>query len=173
MTGKPAKYFFDAKNPHLADEETLAGHPLGLQALAEFLSKVVTKTQATGELTRHGIFHGRELAYDTRRNSTKALVSCLAVIEKVRPAAKRLSEEAAAKRERRYAGSKDIDADGRRLDRRGFTEAKELLREIAAYEYGHYKREGRYAGERPRSPRMGRSRRPRRSSSRPGTRGSE
>jgi len=84
MTGKPAKYFFNPENPNLVDDVTLAGHPLGLKALSELMSKPSSTTVVSDELTRQGILHGRVLAYDTRRNSTKTFAALLAVIEGVR-----------------------------------------------------------------------------------------
>lgn len=85
ITGeKITDYFFKPKNPNLIDNETLAGHPLGPQALSELMSKRVETTGATGELVRHGIVHGRELAYDSLVNSTKAWTALFAVIEGVR-----------------------------------------------------------------------------------------
>ncbi|MEJ7793670.1 MAG: hypothetical protein WKF65_17025 [Gaiellaceae bacterium] len=124
MTGKPAKYFFDPENPNLVDDVTLAGHPLGLKALSELMSKPSSTTVVSDELTRQGILHGRVLAYDTRRNSTKTFTALLAVIEGVRPRADELTKKAAEKRERLYTGSKEVDEWGRRLDRRGFDGAR-------------------------------------------------
>ncbi len=138
-------YFFKPRNPNLLDEETLAGHPLGLQALSKLMSKRVETTSATGELLRHGILHGRELAYDTHVNSTKAWAALFAVIDGVKKRAEVLNKAAAEARERRYAGSKELDEYGGRLDRRGFDEAKKLLFDISAYQFGSHKRRGRYA----------------------------
>lgn len=141
-------YFFKPRNPNLLDEETLAGHPLGLQALSKLMSKRVETTSATGERLRHGILHGRELAYDTHVNSTKAWAALFAVIDGVKKRAEVLNKAAAEARERRYAGSKELDEYGGRLDRRGFDEAKKLLFDISAYQFGSHKRRGRYAAGR-------------------------
>jgi len=141
-------YFFKPKNPNLLDEETLAGHPLGLQALSKLMSKRVETTGATGELLRHGILHGRELAYDTLANSTKAWAALFAVIDGVKKRADVLNKAAAEARERRYAGSKELDEYARRLDRRGFDGAKKLLQDISAAQFGSHKRRGRYAAGR-------------------------
>ncbi len=110
MTGeKIHHYFFKPNNPNLLDDETMAGHPLGLKALATMMSKRVESTGLTGELVRHGIIHGRELAYDTLTNSTKAFVSLLVVIERVEHPAKEMSDAAFAAHQARHAGSKERD----------------------------------------------------------------
>lgn len=147
VTGKPAELFFRKKNHLLVDNETLAGHPAGLQVLATLMSKHVSRTAAMGELTRHGILHGRELSYDTRRNSTKAFVALLSVLEWASPRLKAQSDEAMARRQARYAGSKERDQHGRMLDRRGFNEAQVLLNRVSAFQTGYFKRHGRYAPE--------------------------
>ncbi len=109
------------------------------------MSKRVETTAATGELVRHGIVHGRELAYDTLVNSTKAWTALFAVVVGVKKRADALGSQAQAARERRYAGSKEVDEWGRRLDRRGFSKAKQLLFELSGYQLGFHRREGRYA----------------------------
>jgi hypothetical protein len=55
-----------ARRPEASESPLRAGH---------------AKTASTGQLTRHGILHGRELGYDTKINSTKVFVLLLAVIE--------------------------------------------------------------------------------------------
>lgn len=137
--------FFKADNPKLVDDTTIAGHPLGLMAVSTLMSRRVEHTALTGELLRHGILHGRELAYDTLRNSTKAFIALYAVVEAVKPRAEVLSQKASAERERRYAGSKALDAEGKRLDRRGFSEAKKFLLEFSGYQLGYHRRTARYA----------------------------
>lgn len=146
MTGETIHdYFFKPKNPNLLDDETMAGHPLGLKALATMMSKRVESTGLTGELVRHGIIHGRELAYDTLTNSTKAFVALLVVIERVKRPAKELSDAAFAAHQARHAGSKERDEWGRMLDRRGFDEAKKTMFDVAAFQSGYHSRKGRYA----------------------------
>jgi hypothetical protein len=148
MTGKPAKYFFNPDNPNLVDEVTLAGHPFGLKALSKLMSEEARKTVLSDRLTRQGILHGRVLAYDTLHNSTKSFVALLAVIEAVRPRADELSKKAAGERERRYAGSKEVDEWGRRRDRRGFDEAKKTLLDVQLYQHGLFIHRARYAPDR-------------------------
>ena len=145
MTGKGATDFFEKNNRHLLDDETLPGHSLGLKALARYMTRGVHKTQTQGVLSRHGILHGRELGYDTRRNSTKALAGLGALIEWAQPRAEQIHREAAEERNRRYAGKKDVDQWGRRLDRRGFDDAIKLLRDVQRLQETYYLKHQRYA----------------------------
>lgn len=148
MTGKPAKTFYDSRNPNLVDDVTLAGHPFGLKVLSDLLSKEQRSTVVSDKLTRQGIMHGRVLGYDTLLNSTKVWAALIAVIEMVEPRARELNERAAQEHERRYADSKGLNEYGRRLDRRGFREARDLLDKVHLYQHGHYKRSARFAADR-------------------------
>lgn len=147
FTGKSSREFFDPGNPELVDDETIAGHPVGLQALSKMMSRGLKESASTGSVFRHAILHGQELGYDTKRNSTKIWTALFAVIDAMKPRANRLNEKLKKEREARHAGSKDVDADGRRLDRRGFDDAKVLLFEVNAYQYGHYARTGQYTSD--------------------------
>jgi hypothetical protein len=146
MTGKDAKSFFAArkKATHLQDEETLAGHPTGLPVLAGLFTRDRKTTTVEGELIRHGIVHGRELAYGTLQNSTKAFVALLAVLEWAKPIAAEQNEQRRRAHEERYAGSLERDEYGRRMDRRGFDEAQSTLQRLEGWQIGHWKRRGRY-----------------------------
>ncbi len=148
MTAKPAKYFYDAKNPNLVDDVTLAGHPQGLKALSKLMGESAPTTTISDKLTRQGILHGRVLAYGTLRNATKSWAALLAVIEAVGPPAQELNEQAAEAHEQRYAGSNEVDEFGGRLDRRGFDAAHGLLNSVHLYQHGHLKRTGRFAANR-------------------------
>jgi len=145
MTEQSSGEFFNPANASLVDDTSLAGHPLGLKALSAMLGRGVKRTGASGALVRHGILHGRELGFDTLRNSTKAWVALLAVANALKDRADALGREAEQARERRYAGSREVDEMGRRLDRRGFAEAKTALLELSGLQLGSYRRTGRYA----------------------------
>jgi hypothetical protein len=145
FTGKSSRQFFDPGNPDLVDDETLAGHPLGLQALSKMMSRGLKRSGSTGSFFRHAILHGQELAYDTKLNSTKIWAALIAVTDAMKPRANRIAKERQAEHERQIAGSKDVHADGRRVDNRGFYEAKGLLLELAGYEHFFFQRNGRYA----------------------------
>jgi hypothetical protein len=64
---------------NLVDDVSTGGHPAILKTLFELSRASVKKTTLKAEgpfPLRHGIQHGRSVAYDTRRNSTKAFVAC-------------------------------------------------------------------------------------------------
>lgn len=129
----------------LTDDETLAGHPAALAALARLMTERCDTTEITGRLLRHGILHGRELGYGTRRNSTQALATLLAVVTWAQPIARALLAAATQAREARYLGSKERDDAGRLRDRRGFAEAKKSALSLSALQDRFYERNGRYA----------------------------
>jgi RHS repeat-associated protein len=83
-------------------------HPLGLKQLAKMMGEVATSTVVSDKLTRQGIVHGRVLAYDTLRNSTKAWAGLLAVIEAMEPRAKEIAEKEAEAYGKRWAGSEEV-----------------------------------------------------------------
>lgn len=123
ITGDKDLGFYARRLDHLHDEETLAGMPEGLAAIASLFRRDVKSTGRHGHLRRHGIMHGRELGYDTVDNSTKSFVALFALIEWALPRMRRRIEDEQAERESLYVGSAQTDEDGRRLDRRGFDEA--------------------------------------------------
>jgi hypothetical protein len=132
------------KTQYFADASTIAGMPAGLEHLRPLFSEVTRKSGVTGQLTRHGILHGRELRYDTQMNSTKALVLLAAVTEWAQANAGEKAERQRREREARYAGSNATDQEGRRLDRRGFNEVKAALFDLANGETVLFHRHGRY-----------------------------
>jgi len=149
MTGEDAKSFFAArkKAAHLQDEKTMAGHPDGLPVLAGLFTRDRRTTTVEGQLIRHGIVHGRELAYGTLQNSTKAFVALLAVLEWAKPIAAQQNEQRKRAHEERHAGSDERDSYGRRMDRRGFDDAQSTLQRLEGWQLGHWKRCGRYAAK--------------------------
>jgi hypothetical protein len=140
-----ARFYRRGKADLLTDDSTLAGHPSSLPVLSRLMGEQQTETAATGLLRRNGILHGRELDYGTKRNSTKAFVALLAVIEWAQPLAQAQRDQVRAQREAHYAGSDEVDEDGRRLDRREFDPVKKLLHTVHQYQFGQWKRKGRYA----------------------------
>ena len=132
---------------HLLDNSTVAGLPEGLKPLSELFSVSMKESGATGSLSRHGILHGRELGYDTKANSTKVFVLLLAVIEWAQPRARTLAERKDREREEAHAGSDETDDLGRRLDTRGFEDAKASLRWLSAAQMGQWRHHGRYRAE--------------------------
>jgi hypothetical protein len=143
LTGR---YFFkDPKREPLADHETVAGLSENLEVVRDWFSRSQRASAATGSSKRHGVMHGRELGYDTKKNSVKAFVLLLAVVEWAQPQARRAAEATQREREERYAGSLELDEDGRRLDSRGFDIAKESLMRLGTRQMAEYRRHGRYS----------------------------
>ncbi len=138
--------FFRKAGTPTVDSETLAGHPESLAAVAKLMIAHYPDTSLSGRLGRHGIVHGRELTFANEINSTKALVTLLAVITWAQPIARARLEEARQAHIERYAGSTEVDSDGRRLDRRGFDEAKHQLFYMHGQQQRFFEEHGRYAG---------------------------
>ena len=85
-----------------------------LAVVLEAYNADVSVTQAHGSISRRGIVHGRELAYDTRVNSAKSWSALGAVVEWAQPLAAALAEERRAQREGANARSDETDEHGRR-----------------------------------------------------------
>jgi hypothetical protein len=143
-------FFARDRNTHepranVTDDTTLAGHPRALLALAKLMTEACNSTAVTGRLLRHGIMHGRELGYASRRNSTQALATLLAVIVWAQPIFRARIDAAHAQREAACAGTNQRDEHGRRLWRAGFAEAKRGLHTLADYQDRFHEQHGRYA----------------------------
>lgn len=131
----------------MTDDTTLAGYREGLPVLVRLLGAKQDATAATGELRRNGVLHGRELAFDTRANSTKVFVALAAFIEWAQPIAVTRLRAEQALREARYAGSDEVGQDGRRLDRRGFADVKGRLKRTLTYQWGRRQHGRPYAAQ--------------------------
>ncbi|MBO1269683.1 hypothetical protein [Arthrobacter cavernae] len=114
----------------LLDPLQLVGIEACLATLQKILGEGVSQTQAAGSLSRHGVAHGRELAYDTRVNSAKYWSVLDALVQWARPMAQQEAQRLRRERESASAGSQDVDANGRRLDNREFRETKDFLRKL-------------------------------------------
>ena len=68
---------------HLQATETFAGDPSALPELAKKMSenRDETSSEPLDFLYRHGILHGRDMGYDNRHVSTKALATLLSLTE--------------------------------------------------------------------------------------------
>lgn len=148
MTGSDAKSFFASgrKAAHLTDQQTIPGHPAGLAVLGALFTKDRKHTSLGGDLRRHAIVHGRELAYGTKTNAIKTFVALFAVIEWAKPIAAAETQRLQSEREQRYAGSEGLDEWGCRLDRRGFDRVQRALEMIELYQHGRFSRAG-YAAD--------------------------
>lgn len=82
------KQFFSEQGPFkadLIDHGSVATLPESLATVRLTFSEGLDETGTTGSLSRHGILHGRELAYDTRTNSAKSFALLQAVVEWAEP----------------------------------------------------------------------------------------
>lgn len=81
LTGRT---FYQRKDTtHLQANETLASDSTALPELAKLMSQGRTETtiEPLEIPQRHGVLHGRDLGYDTRRTSTQAFATLLAMTE--------------------------------------------------------------------------------------------
>jgi len=125
------------REANVTDATRLVSIPAALPALRMPYVTSLQKTQAAGSVSRHGILHGRELAYDTKAISAKCWSLLDAVCEWAMPLARDIAEQAAAERRAARAGSREVNARGQRLDDREFTETRETLRWVSTCQLGH------------------------------------
>lgn len=141
------KSLFTPKNNTVADRSTVLGMSSTLSVLRKVYGQSVRTTTSSGGSSRHAIMHGRELGYATLENSTKAFVLLLAVLAWAEPRAREEAGRRRAEREAEHAGSTHVDSEGRRLDRRGFDDAKNALRKVSTRQMAEFNREGRYRSD--------------------------
>ncbi len=149
LCGGNVSFFEDSTKSahHFHDDSSLIGLPQGFEPLRKLFSAHSKTTGATGAISRHGILHGRELGYDTLINSTKAFVLLIAILDWAQPKAQKMVEEQQRERERKYAGSMELDESGRRKDRRGFPEAKQDLGNVDLLQTCYMREHGRYTDD--------------------------
>lgn len=116
VTGKS---FFSKKNndPYM-DDETLAGMEANLPVVRGVFSEDVRPSGHYGRVSRHGVMHGRDLAYATRANSTKAIVLVAALAEYLPKIADDVGARYRQDHENEVAGSTEVDEVGRLIDDR-------------------------------------------------------
>lgn len=136
------KYFFASRDPTpVIDEETIAGLDESLVRVRRWFDKSRQSSGSQGAGSRHGVVHGRELAYDTEVNAVRAWALLAAVVDLTGPIYERRIAERRADHVSKWSGSDGVDEHGRRLDDRGFLEARELLEAIDLAQFqtaGHY-----------------------------------
>lgn len=141
------KKFFSASEKWRADvvdPRLLVSVASGLAALQSTYGASVHTTQADGSLSRHGIAHGRELAYDIEINSAKSWSVLDALVEWAQPRMQHLTERRRTSREEENAGSSALDSQGRRIDQREFRETKSVLHLLANSAMGWHRRLGHF-----------------------------
>lgn len=128
----------------LVDPQRLVSIEAGLAALQATYGEDVRQTQAAGSLSRHGVAHGRELAYDTRVNSAKTWSVMDALVEWALPKEHELVDQRKAERQAENAGSDSVNSDGKRVDDREFFETREVLRLLSNSAMGHHRQRGHF-----------------------------
>lgn len=147
IADREGRVFF-SRNPRrsaeVVDATTLAGHSESLGRLRDKFSQGRRETSIGGSFDRHGIAHGRELTYDTRRNSLKTWVLLRTMLEWAQPLIKKLVEQSIVEHDAEWAGSDAVDEIGRRKDQRGFAITRDALRNIWLLETRVHEVEGRF-----------------------------
>lgn len=139
------KFFTKSKaKADLVDPKRLVSIEAGLAALQATYGEDVKQTQAGGSLSRHGVAHGRELAYDTRVNSAKTWSVMDALVEWALPKARELVDQRKADRQAANAGSQAVDDNGKRVDDREFFETRDMLRLLSNSAVGHHRQRGHF-----------------------------
>lgn len=132
------------KAADLVDPDDLASIEACLAALQATYGVDVSETQTRGSLSRHGVLHGRELAYDTRVNSAKTWSVMDGLVHWAVPRARDLVGARRADRQARNAGSQETDDRGRRIDDREFAESRDVLRLLQTSAMGWHRQRGSF-----------------------------
>jgi hypothetical protein len=133
--GGPGKLFFTKRGGRKADvvdTSDLASIRPSLDRLREVYSRDVPEAQAKATLSRHGILHGQELAFDTYTNSSKCWSLLDLLVQWALPRGRMRAAQVEGRRESQFAGSDGVDELGRRLDDREFKVTRNALYEICA-----------------------------------------
>lgn len=147
ITNNDFGFFYKAKDRYFVDDETVAGMELVLRRVWKAVNRDVPVTTESDEFLRHGILHGRVLGFGTQTNSTKAIALLGGVINWLGPIAHVETERRQTVDEARWAGSREVDADGKRMDRRGFVETRDTLRSLAIREGNEHRQHGAYRAD--------------------------
>ena len=126
----------------LVDDSQFVSIKAGLAVLQAAYGQDVGETQTAGSLSRHGVAHGRELAYDTRINSAKNWSLVDGLVEWALPRARDLVQARRAERQALNAGSQETDERGRRVDDREIAETRDALRVLQSSAIGWHAQRG-------------------------------
>lgn len=142
------KKFFSRSGPYSAqiyNETLLAALPATMDVLRKVYGETVDVTEASGRLSRHGIVHGRELAYDTKIIAAKLWSLLGAVVEWAKPIADNIGKQRRRELEDANAGSDELDQHGRRVDQREIRETRIALGYLSGQLAVDRRMRGRYA----------------------------
>lgn len=135
LNGAAGKLFFTksaGRQADVVDASDLASIEASLAHLRNAYSAGVPVAQAEGDLSRHGILHGQELAFDTKVNSAKSWSLLDVLVQWAMARGRQRDAKVAGQRGSTYAGSQDTDDRGRRLDDREFKVTRNGLFEVCA-----------------------------------------
>jgi hypothetical protein len=135
--GGAGKLFFTKRGGRKADvvdASDLASIQPSLDRLRDVYGRDVPEAQANGTLSRHGILHGQELAFDTYTNSAKCWSLLDLLVQWALPRGRMRAAHVEGRRQSEFAGSDDVDELGRRLDDREFKVTRNALYEVCAAE---------------------------------------
>lgn len=143
------KKFFTkgAAKADLVNPTQLMGVEVGLAALQATYGEDVKQTQSAGSLSRHGVAHGRELAYDTRVNSAETWSVLSALVAWALPKARELVAQRKAGRHTQSAGNSPVGATGKRVDDREFLETRDILRLLSVFAMARHRQLGHFPGD--------------------------
>jgi hypothetical protein len=147
FTNEEFGFFYRAKDEQFVDAETVAGMELVLRRVRKAVNRDVRRATESDEFVRSGILHGRVLGFGTQTNSTKAIALLGGVINWLGPRAHAETERRQAEDEAHWAGSDEVNADGRRMDRRGFVETRDSLRWLAIRQANEHRQHAVYRGD--------------------------
>jgi len=139
VTGGKKFFTKSSQKVDLVDPTQLVSIEAALAALQATYGQDVKETQIEGSLSRHGVLHGRELAYDTRVNSAKTWSVMDAMVEWALPKAREVVQARRVERQAKNAGSQELDERGRRMDDREFRETREALRLLGTSAMGWHR----------------------------------
>lgn len=141
---------FYTKGTHkadLVDPNQLVSIEACLAALQTVYGQNVPATQSAGSLSRHGVAHGRELAYDTRVNSAKNWSVLDALVAWARPMAALEAQRLREDKESANAGRMGANELGRRIDDREFRQTKNMLRKLQTSAAGWHRQNGKFRND--------------------------
>lgn len=142
---------FFSKRPNraanLEDLTQFVSITAGLPTVRQAYIADVSTTQARGGLSRHGILHGRELAYDTKVISAKVWSLLADVVEWAMPLAGDIAQQRVQERRAARAGSDSVNGRGQRLDDREFHPTRETLRSVSAVQLAQHRNTGSFRGD--------------------------
>jgi hypothetical protein len=141
--GGAGKLFFTKRGGRKADvvdASDLASIQPSLDRLRDVYARDVPQAQAEGTLSRHGILHGQEVAFDTYTNSAKCWSLLDLLVQWALPRGRMRAAHVEGRRQSEFAGSDDVDELGRRLDDREFKVTRNALYEVCAAQSAYARR---------------------------------